>query len=465
MTQTTTFELDQVFGEDSKGDAPEERAQSSRRLFVRSQHQISVARSESTGRRYSASEMLREYGWNRLRELVDHTAVPVVMKGSDPVTQLKEALRHLGVEPRTAFGKAKWSQDSIAAFEKSQQVPFGDLERLSQFLSLDAHALGQKSDIDAAELGVRLRSLGDGQTHFSTAMVLALAEAGWVVRKQLQLAELLGKARAVFDHQPSDDYGSLNSPAWRKGHQLAAETREKLALGWDRPIESMTGLLEELGIPVIHVELPKDFAGATISSGSIRGIVINTLGKNNNVWVRRMTMAHELGHFLWDPPARLQKLVVDSYSALERDFTKTKDKVEQRANAFAVELLAPEAMISSIYRDAANPTQGIIEIMQHFGVGRAAATYHVQNTIGEPVRADRINEEPDGALVAREEFVVSYPALDALPISRRGRFVELVVEAVSRNLLSEDTAAAYLSCPKDQLRPVLDFVSNLDTPV
>ena len=104
---------------------------------------------------------------------------------------------------------------------------------------------------------------------------------------------------------------------------------------------------ERLGIPIIQAPIDENIAGATIASTDesgkeMRGIVLNILGANENVWVRRATLSHELGHLLYDPSPRLEKLKIDSYEQGEIDpQMQNTDFVEQRANAFAIAFLAP----------------------------------------------------------------------------------------------------------------------------
>jgi len=464
MAEYDTQELDRVFGSESCGSTPESRARTSNRIFVRSQHQVSFWNEGSKGRRFKAGEVLDAYGWDVLRELADHSASPVVTAGGEPLRFLTKQLEALGVDQRKTLVAAKWPQTSIDAFERNRQVPFKDLERLAQMISVEPHELGQPDQAESAHsLGVRLRSIGATHARFSSKVVLALAEAAWVIRKQHELTRLLNEPVRDLCITPDDEYGSYLTPAWRKGQQLAQDTRDRLGFDGNQRIESLTQLLEDtLGIPVIHVELPVDFAGATIANGDVRGIVINTNGKNHNVWVRRMTMAHELGHLLWDPPQRLKRLVVDRYSEVEADFVKAQDPVEQRANAFAVEFLAPRAAIRSLYLEASNARDGVIAIMEAFDIGRAAATYHIQNELhGATVKTGQIELEPDDALIAREELTVGYFKPDEVPYSRRGKFARLVAKAVREGLITDDTAAAYLRCSQAHIDDALAFIAQV----
>ena len=138
-----------------------------------------------------------------------------------------------------------------------------------------------------------------------------------------------------------------------------------------------------LGIPIVQVELPNDIAGATISTSGHRGIVLNTKGANTNVWIRRTTLAHELAHILFDPETRLSSVRVDSYEQMERntkDVTPSLDDVERRANAFAVEFLAPQEAVRLLVPDVAQVSGEAVGMVQsRFGIGRAAARFHVGN--------------------------------------------------------------------------------------
>ena len=141
-----------------------------------------------------------------------------------------------------------------------------------------------------------------------------------------------------------------------------------------------------LGIPVIQVELPAAIAGATISTNGRGGIVLNTRGANTNVWVRRTTLAHELAHILFDPEVKLAGVRVDSYEQLKRrvmeegEMGPSQDVVEQRANAFAVEFLAPRGAVKQLVPDVAQVSSDAIgQVMSRFGIGRSAARFHVGN--------------------------------------------------------------------------------------
>src|SRR5262249_7070639 len=153
-------------------------------------------------------------------------------------------------------------------------------------------------------LGVRLREMAFQKDvrRFAPSDVLALTEAAWVIAKQLSLLRQVhlvssgSKAklfRPKFHLFRSSAHYSF--PAYERGYALAGKTRSLLGISETDPITSLKSLIEnELEVPVIQQALSAKFAGATISNGKSRGIVVNELGLNQNVWIRRMTVAHEL---------------------------------------------------------------------------------------------------------------------------------------------------------------------------
>ena len=287
--------------------------------------------------------------------------------------------------------------------------------------------------------------------------------------------------------KPSNDYGDALNPAWRIGYELASRTRELLGIGNSDPIRGLGELIEtRLGIPVVQMDLPSSFAGATVANGTSRGIVVNLQGFNKNIWVRRMTLAHELGHLLWDPDHRLRKLIVDQYADLihyadvDRKLRSGRDYVEMRANSFAIEFLAPRNAIREAYEKGGENKLGIEAAMSTFGISKTAALYHLGNAYNgsnahygskdfsefqNTRRFDmRIDLEPSADWLADEELAVGFFVPNDVPLSRRGRFAAYVAKHVERGLCSRDTAAALLQCQPREVDVALKSINELIVP-
>ena len=442
-------------------------------LFVRGQYQIARYEPESpaTGRRLTEHEVRETYGDEVVHEIDEYLAAVLLKREGVIEAALRGRREALGVT-HDQFARAARVRPKLIdlAETDADQVELRELERLAFALGLDPAKLSVDEHAGAdSDLGFRLRVLETDRQAAGAALsartVLRFTEAASIIRSQLQLQRWLDQPAEAIQFKPSRDYGP---PAWRAGYELAEFARESLGLGLT-PISSMRALVERrLGIPVIQVALPKAIAGATISSNGQRGIVLNTEGANSNVWIRRATLAHELGHILFDPEKHLSSVRVDSYSEMERNAEHGKqslDSVEQRANAFAIEFLAPrEAVLRLVPSPARVSAESIANVMETFGLGRAAARYHVGNAWwGQAVLPyeNSIHADPTDEQQAAEDFVLDYFPLRDTPEQRRGRFALLAVEAVQAGLITTDTAAQYLLCSDAEFREALPSLLGL----
>jgi Zn-dependent peptidase ImmA (M78 family) len=270
---------------------------------------------------------------------------------------------------------------------------------------------------------------------------------------QARLEEELGLEPVRTGIERNSNYGTPGFPAYEWGYRLAAETREKLSLG-SEPIFSMRDLAEvRLGVPVIQAELGEAIAGVTIETGARRAIVLNLSGDNRSVFVRRATIAHELGHLLYDPGRELRDLRVDAYADLERPAEQVPSSIEQRANAFAVEFLVPQTQALAIYRS--NGSDSLGEVMYRFGVSFTAARYQIWNAIDRGIPLDELRTKRrdfPAEWEGREKYTVDYHPIGKLRPTRAGRFSAVVVRAAEEGVVSWDTAAEWLEVPAETIR-------------
>lgn len=174
-------------------------------------------------------------------------------------------------------------------------------------------------------------------------------------------------------------------------------------------------------------------------------------------------MAHELCHLLFDPSPQLRDLRVDEYSELDERDDKLTDPVEQRANAFAVQLLAPQSEAVARYR--AGGDDGLRRVLDHFGVSFTAGRYQIWNGIKRAVPLDSIyapNGPPEDDWDARETYTLAYHPIRSLidHPSRAGRFSAIVVRAASCGIISWDTAAEWLYCTEGEARRAVEGLSE-----
>lgn len=467
MGDTVTMnaeELEFIFGRESKGDSALERAKSSANEYVRSQIQVALASDKAKGRRLSAVEALNIYGIEVLKKISEDKSAILSHECDEPARTLEARRLTLNLSREQIARRANISVKQVEIAESPGKIsPIRDLEQLAQILALDERTLGfipgAKGD---ARLGVRLREMTQGTgdaVKFSASDVLALTEGAWVIARQDKL-EVGDKHNARF--QPSHNY---SYPSYERGYELARKTREILGFDAVQPVESLKILLEEkLAIPVVQQALNSRFAGATIANGDCRGIIVNEQGANANVWVRRMTLAHELGHLLWDPDTRLNKLTVDEYQGLENAYHDSKiDAVEIRANAFAVAFLAPPDGIKQIVAHHENGAECLNAATSEYGISITAAKYHIKNITGIDLFhiSNSFLERPGDDWVARENLAVDYFPIKSTPISRRGRFAWLTAKKFEERDISADTAAMFLCCTTEEFLNAFEMVIEL----
>ena len=181
--------------------------------------------------------------------------------------------------------------------------------------------------------------------------------------------------------------------------------------------------------------------------------MVNIEGDNGSVWVRRMTLAHELGHLLWDPAPRLDRLMVDRYRDLAVNSTYRRDRVEIRANAFAIAFLAPPAAVDRMVDQAGDVPSAVFAVARRFGISVTAAAAHVGNVsrVRVVLPPGRRFPEPTDDMRAREDFTIDFFPIRNVPPALVGRFAGIVARALGQNAISKDTAATLLRTTTDML--------------
>ena len=337
-----------------------EQAKKSSRFFVKSQDHLAFDTSKATGHRLTAYETLSNFGEQKLVEILDHGSAVLVsdskVNGQQPGKRIREWREHLGISHPALAKRTGVSTSEISKLEQGlSRIPAKSLTKICKALSLNEYKVGLE-EISSQEFsrGYRFKQLqsngNESGQRLTTSSALSLLEDAWLISKQNDLRKMLGHK---FDHRsqfsPDPDYGDRHKPAWKIGYELAIRTRQILKIPADEPIDNLRMLVEEkLQLPLIQDELSPGISGATVQLGQDRGIVINNKAKNFNIWSARLTIAHELGHLLWDPDQELKTLIVDRNEAFTKaPWSAQNNYVEQRANAFAVEFLAPQSAIKS----------------------------------------------------------------------------------------------------------------------
>lgn len=471
------------------GDVPEsftdiEAAKASKTQFVRSASQLAFLdpSSGATGHRMSAWEAYQAFGLNAIREAADFGSAILQDSSWSPGATVKEAREALGVDRQSLTRQSGVDKETVKAIEAgSRDLDVRMLERCAFALGLDERLVATRESTQrSSEVAYRLKTLLkdkelEGRS-LSKKTAMIFAEASSVIRTQVRLRSWLGLNTEKEKFDVDSNYGSPMSQAWQKGYLLAEHARQLLGIG-EGPIPSLKKLVEDrLGIPVIQAELPEYVSGATVVTvdddySEARGIVLNTQGENRNVWVRRATLAHEVGHLLFDSVTELKPVRIDTYQNTDGNAEIGEgsfgDVVEQRANAFAIAFLAPIGTVRSmtVFENggSAIAADSVRRIMTEFGLSRTAAMNHVHNANHRQfeLSQDYGLVKPSDEWRSAEDFTLDYFPIKSTPIQRRGLFAGLVAESCSKRLISDDTAALYLQCEVSELIENLEYLRQI----
>jgi len=454
-------DLERVFGP-GVGDSAAERSRQSKRVFVRSLDQLAFYSPGATGRKLAAAEALEAYGFDVLKEVADEGSSLLCASPDSAAYAIRTQREALGLSRKAVAARANLTEHEVNKAEaNARDIRLRTYERIASSLGIDERFVSVRREPAASQdLAVRLRTVGESIPRMTPTVVAALSEAAWVAATQLRLESLLGlRSKSQQPFERSNVYGDSGYPAYMHGYFLAEQTRKALSRDASGPIPSMRELCEQLGVIAIQAELGEWVAGATVEvTPEIRAIVVNIGGRNQDVFVRRATLAHEIEHLLYDPAQQLNRLRVDQFDELDREPSGVPDRVEQRANAFAVEFLAPQAAAVDLFR-----SKGLEAVIHTFGVSFTVARYQVWNGLNRGIALDSltaVRSRPGDHWVGAEQYTADYHPLRC-SVARSGRFSGVVVRAAQERCISWDTAAEYLQTEASEVESSIDAMKDL----
>lgn len=160
-----------------------------------------------------------------------------------------------------------------------------------------------------------------------------------------------------------------------QGQKIAKRIRERLNLAQEAQFD-VEEFLAQNGVVIDNVLLNSASISALCIWGTSHVIILTNSHKNSrnqSPQGRRSTLAHELCHILVD---RTHALPVAEVLNGDVDLTS-----EQRANAFAAEILAPLTCVEDMMRNSPDGIeQTIYAIAHHFHVGKPLIAWQITNS-------------------------------------------------------------------------------------
>ena len=306
------------------------------------------------------------------------------------------------------------SAQAIGKYERAEMMPSSTV----------AIALAESLDVPVSFLfspsGVSLESVEFRKLASTRARERAMVEGEVLdhVDRYLQVEGILGIATTV---QKMPEGAPYRIGAVEDAEGAAASVRTAWNLG-GVPIADMTELLEERGIKVFKMSLPKSVDGLSshvhLTGGSDVPVVVCSTAKS--LERQRFTIAHELGHMVLDIGLGIHE--------------------ERACNRFAGAFLAPKKeLIREVGRRRLNfGFTEVIEVKQMFGISAAALVVRMRD-LGIITEATLRNIF--GGIGSR------WRTEEPSPLKRTEnptRFRRLCLRALAENEISESKAAELL---------------------
>ncbi len=304
--------------------------------------------------------------------------------------RLQQARKDAGLTQREVADEIDLPRSAISQIEQGNRS-VTSLE-LSQLARLYGHQVSDFFREDGEELGEIV-------AHFRSDPALREDEGlGKTVRDCVRLCTIVAKLESEIGEGPDTDLIPYKSPPLRstqlaiqQGRALAAQERTRLDLG-AQPVADLAGLITSQGVRVAEHGLPSEISGLFFDHPDAGPVII--VNEDEAPVRRRFSLAHEYCHALLDR---------DRGPHISR--RQDDRRVEQRANAFAIEFLLPPAGIERFlrHREDARPEIDIFDaalLAHHFGVSYRATVYQLHNATGF-VDADRRDQLIAGEQAAR----------------------------------------------------------------
>ena len=328
---------------------------------------------------------------------LQETSGSVILQGMEVAQVLFDWASSVACDLQPFSESVEFANEIISLLENHRTAPSA-LKRLQW-------AAGQHLD-QAARDARRLVGLANEGIEETVQALLGLSDSGEAalitpltipamlfrsVSPELTSADLRNLSQAV-NQLPSQsdiplrDYQQACPPSmgpetvYKDGYEKAVAFRESLEID---PVLPLLGnhdlesvLLPRLGIAVHSFTLEdNEIDGlAMFAPGKSPLAGVNLTGKYSSTrWGRRMTLAHELCHLLYDLSDGDSVGIVSNPWAPEL--------LEKRANAFAAMLLMPREALKSILPTNSRQwtPENLREAMNRLGVGRTALMNHLHN--------------------------------------------------------------------------------------
>ncbi len=372
---------------------------------------------------------------------------------------VEAARRRLGMSLEKLASGTSLDVDLLGAVERGERlVSTAKLDRIASTLGLDAFALYAGREVDQGLVVLpRHAARGDFQ-HEDLPRLRCALERG---RALHEVSGILGEKSLVSSFTPCEPGAE---PAL-DGYHCARRVRVALTRITEPLLELPALLAERFQVPVMAMPLAtRALWAATVRSSATRvaAVVLNPSVKDgpapgtSQAWlVERVSICHELCHILFDEPrGGLIDVVLDDTPREGQE----RSPIEQRAGAFAAEMLIPlhglRQLLGAEGSQTDTPARAdlmVDQVRTHFRTPVEIAVNHLYNH-GYVARVSAFREELIERAKARE--LLQPPAQPAGDEEAwRGVLLARVRRAHDECLITDGAARALLELAAGELLP------------
>lgn len=321
-------------------------------------------------------------------------------------------------------GEERVSAQALGKYERGEMMPSSRvLIALSKALDEPVRSFMNPMGAELVEVDFRKKAA-------TSARDRARVEAAVLdhVERYLTIEEILALDSVEWD-APFDP---MKLSSIEEGEDLADRVRAAWKLGGD-PIPDMTELLEEHGVKVFVIELPKDVSGLTClveRLGNRPQVPVIVVNAGHTIERRRITLAHELAHRVIDPesPVDEEKVAMRFAGAFMMPAAHLEEEVGRRRHSLGYRELME---LKHLYRVSA---VAVLVRLEQIGIISHSAMIRVFRTTA---RGWRKNEP--------------LPIEDDIA-ERAHRFERLCFRALSETLISPAKAAELLGKTRKEIQ-------------
>lgn len=347
--------------------------------------------------------------------------------------QLRKARKLLGLTVKEAAQEADVSPQHIENWEKGTSQPnLQQIEGLANLYGREIDYFLRETPNPPTEIAFRGKP-GESLRDLSSKTRAVLAKFEELCRAAVEFEELLQKEQKV----------KLSHVSEKVPPRIAAQRiRQQFGLE-DKPIPYLRDLLENVGVRIFEMTIPNDeLSGFSFWHEKYGPCILihakDTKGRRN------FTLAHELAHLLYTHGS--------SACYIPREISEVHQRIEQKANQFAVELLLPRAGVIDDYRKRNLPKKPsekqLRQMSFKWGVSTQALGYRLEGL-------GLISAGLTNKMIERKPFL-RRPKTPAWERRLGKRFVQTSVEAYRKNLISVGKLAHVLQIPIRKAMEIVD---------